>query len=98
MVAEEGEERHNAVAEGNTLKDGPDAEMTKTEQVSLYSVIEPIDEKSDGEEQHRTLDNATDDLRCGHEFRLHQGEVARDSHDEEEEGKDEVTGSHTVPL
>ena len=98
MVTEQGEERHDAVAEGDALHDGPDAEMTKAKEITLDGVVKPVDEEADSKEQHRTLDNATNDLGGGFELGLHQGEVARDTHNEEEEGKDEVAGSHAVPL
>ena len=98
MVTEQGEERHDAVAEGDALHDSPDAEVTKTEEIALDGVVEPVDEKTNGEQEYRTLDDATDDLRRGFELRLHQGEVTRDTHDEEEEGEDEVAGGHAVPL
>ena len=98
MVAEEGEERHNAVAEGDTLHDSPDAEMAKAEEIAFDGVVEPVDEKADGKQQHRSLDDTTDDLGRGFELRLHQREVTRDTHDEEEEGEDEVARSHAVPL
>ena len=96
MVAEEGEERHDAVAEGDALHDSPDAEMAKAEEIAFDGVVEPVDEKADGKQQHRSLDDTTDDLGRGFELRLHQREVTRDTHDEEEEGEDEVAGSHAV--
>ena len=98
MVAEKGEERHNAVAEGDALHDSPDAEMAKAEEIAFDGVVEPVDEKADGKQQHRSLDDTTDDLGRGFELRLHQREVTRDTHDEEEEGEDEVAGGHAVPL
>ena len=98
MVAEEGEERHDAVAEGDALHDSPDAEVAKAEEIALDGVVEPVDEKADGKQQHRSLDDTTDDLGRGFELRLHQREVTRDTHDEEEEGEDEVAGGHAVPL
>ena len=72
MVAEEGEERHNAVAEGDALHDSPDTEMSKAKEIAFDGVVEPVDEETNGEQQHRSLDDATDDLRCGFELRLHQ--------------------------
>ena len=98
VVAEQGEERNDAVAEGNALHDGPDAQMTETQEVALDGMIEPVDEKADDEEQHRALDDTTDDLRGGLELRLHQREVTRDTHDKKEEGEDEIAGRHAVPL
>ena len=98
MVTEQGEERHDAVAEGDALHDSPDAEVTKTEEIALDGVVEPVDEKTNGEQEYRTLDDATDDLRRGFELRLHQGEVTRDTHDEEEEGEHEVARRHAVPF
>ena len=98
MVTEQGEQRHDAVAEGDALHDSPNAEMTKAKEITLDGVVKPVDEEADSKEQHRTLDNATNDLGGGFELGLHQGEVARDTHNEEEEGKDEVAGSHAVPL
>ena len=98
MVAEKGEERHNAVTEGDALHDSPDAEMAKAEEIAFDGVVEPVDEKADGKQQHRSLDDTTDDLGRGFELRLHQREVTRDTHDEEEEGEDEVARSHAVPF
>ena len=98
MVAEQGEERHDAVAESNALHDGPDTEVTKAQEITLDGVIEPVDEKADGKQQHRALDDATDDFGGRFELGLHQGEVTGDTHNEEEEGKDEVAGGHAVPL
>ena len=98
VVAEQGEERHDAVAEGDALHDGPDAEMAEAEEIAFDGVVEPVDEKADGKQQHRTLDDTTDDLGRGFELRLHQREVTRDTHDEEEEGEDEVARSHAVPF
>ena len=98
MIAEEGEERHYAVAEGDALHDSPDAEMTETEKVALDGVVEPVDEQSDDEEQHRTLYDTSDNRGGGFELRLHQREVTRDTHDEEEEGEDEIAGRHAVPF
>ena len=98
MVAEEGEERHDAITERDALHDRPDAEMAETEEVALDGVVEPVDEESDDKEQYGALDDAADDLRRGFELGLHQGEVTRDTHDEEEEGEDEVAGGHAVPL
>ena len=98
MITEDGEQRHGTIAEGDTLEDGPDAEMGETEQVALDGVVEPVDKESDGEEQYRALHDAADDLRCGLELRLHQGEVARDSHDKEEEGEHQIAGRHAIPL
>ena len=71
MVAEQGEERHNAVAEGYALHDGPDAEVTKAEEITLDGIVEPVDEEADGKQQDRALDDTTDDLRGGFELRLH---------------------------
>ena len=47
MVTEQGEQRHDAVAEGDALEDGPDAEMTETEQVALDGMVEPVDKQAD---------------------------------------------------
>ena len=43
MIAEQGKERHNAIAKGYALHDRPDAQMTETEQVALDGVVEPVD-------------------------------------------------------
>ena len=72
--------------------------MTETEQVALDGMVEPVDEQTDNKEQHRTLDDTADDGRRWLELRLHQREVTRDTHDEEEEGEHEVAGCHAVPL
>lgn len=98
MVAEEGEERHDAVAEGDALHDSPDTEMSKAEEIAFDGVVEPVDEKADGKQQHRSLDDTTDDLGRGFELRLYQREITGDTHDEEEEGKHKVAGGHAVPL
>ena len=98
MVAEEGEERHDAVAEGDALHDSPDAKMTKAKEIAFDGVVEPVDEKADGKQQHRSLDDATDDLGRGFELGLYQREITGDTHDEEEEGKHKVAGGHAVPL
>ena len=68
MMAEQGKERHDAVAEGDALHDRKDAKVTKTEEVAFDGVVEPVDEEADGEEQHRALDDATDDLGRGLEL------------------------------
>ena len=98
MVAEQGKERHNAVAKGYALHHGPDTQMAETKEITLDGMIEPVDEQTDDEEQHRTLDDAAYHLRGGFELRLHQRKITRDSHDEEEKGKHEVAGCHAVPL
>ena len=98
MVAEEGEDRHDAVAEGDALHDSPDTEMSKAKEIAFDGVVEPVDEETNGEQQHRSLDDTTNDLGRGFELRLHQREVTRDTHDEEEEGEHEVAGGHAVPL
>ena len=72
MIAEEGEERHYAIAEGDALHDSPDADMTETEKVALDGVVEPVYEQSDDEEQHRTLNDTSDNGGGGFELRLHQ--------------------------
>ncbi len=72
--------------------------MSKAEEIAFDGVVEPVDEKADGKQQHRTLDDATDDLWRGLELGLHKREVTRDSHDEEEEGEHEVAGGHAVPF
>ena len=98
MVTEQGEQRHDAVAEGDALHDSPNAEMTKAKEITLNGVVEPVDEEANDEKEHRALDNATDDLGARFELGLHQGEETRDTHDEKEEEKDEVAGGHAVPL
>ena len=98
VIAKQGEERYDAVAESDALHDSPDAQMTEAQEITLNGVVEPVDEETYHEEKYRTLDDATDDLRRGFELRLHQRKVARDSHDKEEEGEDEVAGRHAVPL
>lgn len=50
VVAEEGEERHNAVAEGDALHDSPDAKMTKAKEIAFDGVVEPVDEKADNKQ------------------------------------------------
>ena len=57
-----------------------------------------MDEQADGEEQHRAFEDASEDGPRGFELRLHQREVARDTHNKEEEGEHEVARGHTVPL
>ena len=97
MIAEEGKERHGEVAEGDALQDGHNAEVAQ----SIFAVegtVEPMDEQADGEEQHRTLEDAAEDGSRGFEFRLHQREVAGDTHNEEEEGEHKVARGHTVPF
>ena len=98
MVAEQGEERHDAVAESDALHDGPDTEVTKAQEITLDGIVEPVDEKADSKQQHCALDDATDDFGGGFELGFHQGQVTRDTHDKEEEGKNEVAGGHAVPL
>ena len=98
VVAEQGEERYDTVAESDTLHDSPDTEVAKAQKITLDGVVEPIDEKADGKQQHRALDDATDDFGGGCELGFHQRQVTGDTHDEEEEGKDEVAGGHAVPL
>ena len=98
MVTEQGEERHDAVAESDALHDSPDAEVAKAEEITFDGVVEPVDEKANGKQQHRALDDATDDFGGGFELGLHQGQVTGNTHDEEEEGKDEVARGHAVPL
>ena len=98
MVTEQGEQRHDAVAEGDALHDSPDTEMSKAEEIAFDGVVEPVDEEANDEKEHRALDNATDDLGARFELGLDQREVAGDTHDEEEEGENEVAGGHAVPL
>ena len=98
MVTEQGEKRHDAVAEGDALHNCPDAEVTKTEEIALDGIIEPVDEKTDDKQKHRALDNTTNDLWRGFELRFHQREVTRDTHDEEEEGEHEVARRHAIPF
>ena len=68
MIAEEGEERHYAVAEGDALHDSPDAEMTETEKVALDGMVEPVDKEADGKQERRTLNDTTNDLWRGFEI------------------------------
>ena len=98
VVAEQGKERHNAIADSNALHDGPDAQMAKAQEIALDGIIEPVDEKTDDKQEYRTLDNTTNDLGRGFELRFHQREVTGDTHDEKEEGEDKVARSHAVPL
>ena len=98
VVAEQGEQRHDAIANGDALHDGPDAKVSKAQEIALDGMIEPVDKEADDEQQYRTLDDATDDLRGGLELGLHQGKITRDSHDEKEEGEHKVAGGHAVPL
>ena len=63
MIAEQGEERHDAIADSDALHDRPDAQMTETEQVALDGVVEPVDKQAYRKEQHRALHDAADDLR-----------------------------------
>ena len=98
MVTEQGKERHNAVAQGNALHNSPDAKMTKAKQIALDGMIEPVDKQSDSKQQDCALNYSTDYLRCGLEFRLYQRQVARDSHDEQEEWEHKVAWGHAIPL
>ena len=61
-------------------------------------MVEPVDKQADSKQQHRTLNNATDDLWGWLELRLYQREIARDTHDKQEEGEHQVAGRHAVPL
>ena len=72
--------------------------MAEAEQVAFDGVVEPVDEQADDEEQHGALDDAADDLRRGLELGLDERQVARDSHNKEEEGEDEVAGRQAVPF
>ena len=98
MIAEEREERHDAIADGDALHDSPDTEMSEAKQVTFYRMVKPVDKEADDEKQHRALHDTTDDLRCRFELRLHQRQVTRNTHDEQEERKHEVARRHTVPL
>ena len=97
VVAIDGEERHGEVAEGDTLQDGHDAEVTQPV-VAIEGAVEPVYGQADDEEQHRTLQDAAEHGPRGFELGLHQREVAGDTHDEEEEREHEVAGRHAVPL
>ncbi len=97
MITKQGKERHNAVAKGNALKDRPDAKMPETQEITLDSMVEPVDKETDGEKEHRPFHDTTNDLRRWLEFRLHQREVARDAHNEEEKRENEVARRQAVP-
>ena len=47
---------------------------------------------------YRSFDDSTDDLWRGFKLRLDQREIARDSHDKQEERKHKIARCHTVPL
>ena len=98
MIAEEREERHDAIADSNALHDSPDTEMSEAKQVSFYRMVKPVDKEADDEKQYRALHDTADDLRCRFELRLHQRQVTRNTHDEQEERKHEVARRHTIPL
>ena len=97
MVDVEGEERHEQVAQGYALHDGPQAQVVKA-RVALEGIVEPVDEQADDEEQHGALHYLAEDRCAGRELALGERQVARDAHDEQEEGEDKVAGCHAVPL
>jgi hypothetical protein len=72
--------------------------MTKTQEIALYRMIEPIDEQTYRKEQDGAFDDSTDNRSRRFELRLNQREIARDTHDKQEEGEHQVAWSHTIPL
>ena len=98
MVAVEGKHRHEEIAQGYTLQHCPDAQVAETERVAPDGIVEPVDKESDGEEQHRSLHYFEEYGARSRKLRLRQRQVARDAHDEQEEGEDEVARRHAVPL
>ena len=72
MIAEEGEERHDAVTEGNALHDSKDAQMSEAQEIALDGVVEPVDKQAYRKQQYGSFDNTSDNGSCGFEFRLHQ--------------------------
>ena len=72
--------------------------MGEVERTAVHSHVEPVDEQTDEKEQQRALDSLTGLLMCPTESALTQAEIGGDAHDEEEEGEDEITGCHPVPL
>jgi hypothetical protein len=98
VIAEKRKQRHYTITQRDTLHYGPDAQMTEAQQIALDSVIEPVDKQSDGKEQHRALHYSANYLWCGLKLALYQRQIARDTHDEQEEWENQITGRHTVPL
>ena len=98
VITEQRKQRHDTIAQSYTLHHRPDAQMTEAQQVALDGMVEPVDKQADSKQQHRTLNNATDDLWGWLELRLYQREIARDTHDKQEEGEHQVAGRHAVPL
>ena len=98
MIPEKGEQRYDAIAKGYTLHNGPDTQMTETQKIAFNSMIEPVDEKTDGKKQHRTFHNTSYYRSRGLKGRLRQGEIARHAHDEQEEWEHQITRRQTIPL
>ena len=68
MIAEQGEERHNAVAKGDALQDSPDSKVAKTQVIAFDGMVEPVDKEADGKQERRTLNDTTNDLWRGFEI------------------------------
>ena len=87
MVAAQGKQRHEEIAQGNALQHGPQPQVAEAEQVALDGVVEPVEEQADGKEQHRALHHLQQHGSRGRETTLAERDVARDTHDEQEEGE-----------
>ena len=72
--------------------------MGEVERTPVHDHIKPVDEQSDEKEQQRAFDGLTGLLTCPTKSTLAQAEIGGDAHDEKEEGKDEITRRHPVPL
>ena len=68
MVAEEGKERHDAIAKCDALHNSPDTQMSETQEIALDGMIKPIDKQTDGEKQYRSFDDSAYHLGGGFEL------------------------------
>ena len=72
--------------------------MAETEKVTLNGMFEPVDGQTDSEKEKGAANDFPDDGRGGFESAFRERQVRGDSHDKEEEGKNEVARGQTIPL
>ena len=95
---ENGEERHDAVAQRYSLEYRPDAQMREAPEIAVDGMCEPVYGQSDEEQQYGSFQDFPYHLLCGLELIFRQREIGGDTHDEEEEGEHEVAWRHSIPL
>lgn len=98
VVDGDSKERGDKVTQGETMEHTREAEVGEGPEVTVHSMVEPVNGIGHEEEQHR----AAEDLTHGGEGRLIvilcQRESGRDSQHKEEEGEYEVARRDAVPL